>query len=79
MAQMSTNSIFLWKNKSYNYCLNPCPAKPGYTPSVDPDQLVLPLQKKKKSSFANSVDPDQLASSEAKPTDLDLHCLPFSI
>ena len=28
-------------------------------------------------AFANSVDPDQLASK--KPTDLDLHCLPFSM
>ena len=27
-------------------------------------------------AFANSVDPDQLASLE-KPTNLDLHCLPF--
>ena len=27
--------------------------------------------------FSNNVDPDQLASK--KPTDLDLHCLPFSM
>ena len=28
-------------------------------------------------AFTNSVDPDQQASEEA--TDLDLHCLPFSV
>ena len=28
-------------------------------------------------AFANSVDPNHLASK--KPTDLDLHCLPFSM
>ena len=28
-------------------------------------------------AFANSVNPDKLASK--KPTDLDLHCLPFSM
>ena len=30
-------------------------------------------------AFENSIDPDQLASEEEKPTNLDLHCLSFSM
>ena len=67
----STHNVFFFLlfffNKSMKNYLDTllilCPTEPGYT---------LPL----KTVYTN-VDPDQMASK--KPTDLNLHCLPFSM
>ena len=65
-----SNPVFLGKIRkvSSNCCLL-------YWPRVV--NLTLVLLNPIYPAFANSVDPDQLASK--KPTDLDLHCLPFSM
>ena len=48
-----------------------------YSTCIKPKQVVtlVLLNPDNNPAFANSIDPDQLASK--KPTDLDLHCLPF--
>ena len=60
-----------WSKWCFSFALDSEYHKANYFVSLMLTLIIYP-------SFANSVDPDQLASEE-KPTDLDLHCLPFSI
>ena len=68
---MSTHTICFWRNQKNTsvICLK---KKAPYL-----ELITLVLLSPDMPAFANSVDPDQLAS--MKPTDLDLHCLPFTM